>query len=299
MWRGRNWKSSLPKLGNYNQEPNTSNVDDPSLKTLGTSMHLVSCVHGDEEGDKDLSSIENVNPSVDADSNMEMTYRIETEAVTGCSDDGHESRKNTFKSATISDSTNCVGKSKSMSKSDAVLDNKSCTHEELQITVGSDIKAGTAGNTGSMVEAGIVGFVTHDKLLDVSVVGQHPNEPARLSAPCTEGILQLWKQAVDNGSAVILDGSSLNDDIVYQRAVALAQTAAPGPVFRHRPRKIVFQKVVVQETKNLKVMDDTIIAPEGSEKNSNITRGRDFDGLYQDVVPQGSLRVDELAKLLA
>ncbi|KAG6723603.1 hypothetical protein I3842_03G215900 [Carya illinoinensis] len=305
MWRGRNWKSTLPKLGNDSEEANTSNVD-PSLKTLVTSMNLASCVYGGAEGDKDPSPTENGKPSVAtyADSNVEMTYRIETEAdVTGCSDDGLESRKNNFKSATILDSTGCVDKSKPMSTnsgSDAIWDNKSCTHEGLQITVGSDIKAGTAGNTGSTVEAGMVGFVTHDELLHVSVAAQHPNKPARWSAPCTEGILQLWKQAVDNGSAVILDGSSLDDDVVYQRAVALAQTAAPGPVFRHRPRKLVFQKVEVQETRNLKVMDDTIVSPEGSEKkSSNITRGRDFDGLYQDVVPQGSLRVDELAKLLA
>lgn len=317
MWRGRNWKSSLPKLDNDGEEAKESSVDDAtslalpfedqevsascvpmisvkaaSPETLNIGMFPMGSVDMGVEGSEDLSSIQNAKPSVGADAvlNVGKTCRSKTAVnVTGCSDDGPEPRKNPGESATMLGSTGCVDdKLERMSKkcgSDAILDNTSCAHEGLQTTtMGSDINAGTIGSAGSRVE-----------------VVQDLNEPARLSAPCIEGVLLLRKQAVDNGSAIILDDDSLDGDIIYQRAVAFAKSAPPGPVFRHhRPRKVAVQKLEEQETEDLKVMDDTRVPSERSEKKSaNVKRRKDFDGLYQDVVTQGSLRVDELAKLLA
>ncbi|KAL3748862.1 hypothetical protein ACJRO7_010015 [Eucalyptus globulus] len=43
----------------------------------------------------------------------------------------------------------------------------------------------------------------------------------------------MLRQAVENGSALILSSNSLDVDIAYQRAVAFAKTAPPGPIFRH------------------------------------------------------------------
>lgn len=96
--------------------------------------------------------------------------------------------------------------------SQAVLSNKRFSHGGLQTTaVGSYINAGTAGDTGSRVEAHIVGPITHDNLLDVSKVVQHLNK--------SEGWVTLRrgtsKQAVDNGSAVVLDDSSLGMIEIY------------------------------------------------------------------------------------
>ncbi|XP_059431369.1 CRS2-associated factor 1, chloroplastic [Corylus avellana] len=263
MWRGQNWKSSIPKLDTDDgEEAKKSSVHDAlpfegqevsasfapmisvqaaSPETLSIGMSPMGSVDVGVEGGEDLSSIENVKLSVGAVSQE-------------CRSD------------------------------DAVLDNTSCTHEGLQTTtMGSDINAGTVGSAGSRME-----------------VVQDLNERARLSAPCTEGVLLLRKQAVDNGSAIILDDESLDGDIIYQRAVAFAKYAPPGPVFRHRPRKVAVQKPEEQEkTKDLKEMDDTRVPSERSEKTANVKRRKDFDVLNQDVVTQGSLRVDELAKLLA
>lgn len=333
VWRGQKWKSSLPKLDNGYKEAKTSNIDDAisiaapledqevsantskisandtSLETLGSSMSSIHSVDVDV-GCEDLSSRETVYQSVgtEVDSNMGKTNRIETIVdLTGCSDDEPEPG-NALMTVGIDD------KSETMSSkcgSDAMLDDKGYTYEGLQTNVGSDINAGTVGNTASRVEAHRVENSTQDKLLDVSEVVQDLNEPARLSAPWTEGVLLLRKQAIDNGSAVILDDSSLDDDIIYQRAVAIARSAPPGPVFRHRFRKTAVQKleeqesgdikkVEEQETGDLEVMGNTLVSSERREKKSrNIKRPKDFDELYQDVVPQGSLRVDELAKLLA
>lgn len=318
MWRGGNWKSSLPKLHNDHEEAQKSNVNegqevsaislkDASLKTIETSMSPMDTV----EASEDLSSIENVKPSVGADaaSDVRNTYKSETLSnITGCcSDDGPQPRRNGCNSETMLVSTNVDDNSEPMSNksgSDAILDKAGCTYKGLQtITMGYGINAGTLGITGSRVDALLVDATTHDSLLDVSEEADL-NKPARLSAPCIAGVLLLQKQAVENGSAVILDGSSLDADVIYQTAVTFAQSAPPGPVFRHRPRKVAVQKlkeVVGQETGDLKVMNN-IRDPSGKKsenKSSNVKRHNDFDELYQDVVPHGSLRVDELAKLLA
>lgn len=315
MWRGRNWKSSLPKLDNDGEEAKKSSVHDAtslalpsegqevsascalvisakaaSPETLSIGMSPMGSVDVGVEGSEDLSSIENVKPSVGADavSNMGKTCRSETTVnVTGCSADGPEPRKNPCESATMLGSSGFVDdKLEPIGKkcgSDEVLDNTGCTHGLQTTTMGSGINSGTVGSAGSRVE-----------------VVEDLNEPARLSAPCIEGVLLLRKQAVDNGSAVILDDDSLDGDIIYQRAVAFAKSAPPGPVFRHRPRKVAVQKLEEHVTEDLKVMDDTRVPSGRSEKKSaNVKRRKDFDGLYQDVVTQGSLRVDELAKLLA
>lgn len=303
MWRGRNWKSSLPKLDNDGEEAKKSSAHDAtslalpsegqevsascapvisakaaSPETLSIGMSPMGSVDVGVEGSEDLSSMENVKPSVGADavSNMGKTCRSETPVnVTGCSDDGPEPRKNPCESATMLGSTGFVNdKLEPMSRkcgSDEVLDNTGCTHGLQTTTMGSGINSGTVESAGS-----------------------------RLSAPCIEGVLLLRKQAVDNGSAIILDDDSLDGDIIYQRAVAFAKSAPPGPVFRHRPRKVAVQKLEEHVNEDLKVMDDTIVPSGRSEKKSaNVKRRKDFDGLYQDVVTQGSLRVDELAKLLA
>jgi len=318
MWRGGNWKSSLPKLDNDHEEAQKSNVNegqevsaislkDASLKTIETSVSPMDTV----EASEDLSSLENVKPSVSADaaSDVRNTYKSETLSnITGCcSDDGPRPRRNGCNSETMLVSTNVNDNSEPMSNksgSDAILDKAGCTYKGLQtITMGYGINAGTLGITGSRVEALLVDATTHDRLLDVSEEADL-NKPARLSAPCIAGVLLLQKQAVENGSAVILDGSSLDADVIYQTAVTFAQSAPPGPVFRHRPRKVAVQKlkeVVGQETRDLKVMNN-IRDPSGKKsenKSSNVKRHNDFDELYQDVVPHGSLRVDELAKLLA
>lgn len=323
MWRGRNWKSSLPKLHNDHEEAQISSVNDAtsvelplrgqevsaislkdaSLKTIETSVSPMDTVDVGVE-----ASEENVKPSDEA-SDARNTYKSETLSdITGCSDDGPRPRRNgCCNSETMLVSTDVDDNSEPMSNKsgrDAILDKAGCTYKGLQtITMAYGINAGTLGINGSRVEAVLVDPTTHVKLQDVSEEADL-NKPASLSAPCIAGVLLLQKQAVENGSAVILDGSSLDADVIYQTAVTFARSAPPGPVFRHRLRKVAVQKlkeVVGQETGDLKVMNN-IQDPSGRKsenKSSNVKRHNDFDELYQDVVPQGSLRVDELAKLLA
>lgn len=147
------------------------------------------------------------------------------------------------------------------------------------------------------------------------------------SSPWTEGVLTLLERAVEGGSAVVLDESCLDPDIVYQKAVSLAKTAPPGPVFSvRRPRKKAVENVEKQEGRELEAKEvfnqvggdlegKEVFNQEGGElevkvlkvlerrgsqrKSSGKQRKKDFKGEIVNVVPHGSLRVDELAKLLS
>ncbi|XP_010526447.1 PREDICTED: CRS2-associated factor 1, chloroplastic [Tarenaya hassleriana] len=125
-----------------------------------------------------------------------------------------------------------------------------------------------------------------------------------------ERVLSLVKQAVEGGSALVLEDSDLDPDTVLAKAVAFAMTAPPGPVFQHNQRKPSSGKKNENRDSNseVKAGKDAIPVKQGvtgrveGEKKKQIPKKRmdDFDGdSRRDVIPQGTLRVDELAKLLA
>jgi hypothetical protein len=172
------------------------------------------------------------------------------------------------------------------SGSEVILDDRGYIDEMLITTsVESDTTLERIGNM--------------EKLQNVSE-GSHVSELAKLNESYTQGVLELLKQAVEIGSAVVLD-ANLDADAVYQKAVAFAQSAPPGPVFRRQPRNTVVQKSEMQENGELEVKQVTSFSKMGggSERKSSKVRRKYFNEQYVDSVPQGSLRVDELAKLLA
>lgn len=153
----------------------------------------------------------------------------------------------------------------------------------------------------------LTGYKVHSLLVDT-------NQNCQLVSsitPWTEGILLLWKQAIESGSAVLLDDSSIDADIVYQRAVALSKSAPPGPVFQHQPKKVSVRRRGEEETGDLEVgctkdtpaslRKETVVS--GNKVTSTMsTRKEKLKGIREDylnVVQKGSLGVDELAKLLA
>lgn len=118
-------------------------------------------------------------------------------------------------------------------------------------------------------------------------------------------VMLLLKQALENGSAIILDDDSLDADLAFERSVALAKTAPPGPTFRCRNRKTVVNKTkhqdpLTQNDDNLEPeVGISISEKDDSRKNSRRQRRDGLEGDFSDVVQYGSLKIDELAKLLA
>ncbi|PRQ46661.1 putative RNA-binding, CRM domain-containing protein [Rosa chinensis] len=194
----------------------------------------------------------------------------------------------------------------STSGTENILDS-TCHTDEASAT--TSVGTGTMPVTVESTETKLVAPGSNETPQDACIDSQNLNEQARLSAACKEKVLSLLNEAVGSGSALILDDSSLDADIIYQRAVALANSAPPGPVFKHRPRRVAAQmskKLVVrkqkQEATELEVKEITVYAKKGSEKKDSKvhrTKTRDFGEPLDSIVPQGSLRVDELAKLLA
>ncbi|XP_071729474.1 CRS2-associated factor 1, chloroplastic [Rutidosis leptorrhynchoides] len=118
---------------------------------------------------------------------------------------------------------------------------------------------------------------------------------------CLEGVMSLLKQAVQDGIAVVLEDPCTDADMAYAKAVAFAQNAVPGPTFRlHRLKKVAVPTTETQETEGT-VRNEVVTVYErkqGDKRSSPRTRKKDSKENYLDIVPQATLRVDELAKLL-
>lgn len=339
MWRGREWKSSFLNPKNDITEVKESDVDDsPSIsppsegQEASTSCAFTASVKdvipemnntstssiGSEvvgtEGREDLSPSPYIEPcaAVDIVSTVEGTYETVTISdVIGFRNDEAESERSAYRSSTIPHNTSYADDEPetifSTSGTETILDDR-CHSDEASptTTVGAGTMPVTVESAETKLDPLMVASGSNENPQDASVDSQNLIEQARLSAACKEKVLSLLNDAVGSGSALILDESSLDADIIYQGTVDLAKSAPPGPVFRHRPRRVTVQKskrpVEKQEGTDSEVKEITIYAKQGSEKKDSKvqrTRTRDFGEPLDSVVPQGSLRVDELAKLLA
>lgn len=129
-----------------------------------------------------------------------------------------------------------------------------------------------------------------------------------------ERVLNMMKQAVESGAALVLDAADLDADTVFAKAAAFSSVAAPGPVFQHGLRK---QPAVKKEEKrgfgykNLEGKTSSDVVPGRKEVAVSVERYKkkekegiekkidELDEDYREVIPHGTLKVDELAKLLA
>ncbi|CAA7410097.1 unnamed protein product [Spirodela intermedia] len=145
------------------------------------------------------------------------------------------------------------------------------------------------------------------------------------TSACLAGVRSLLSLAIESGGAVVLDDESLDADSVRERAARLARTAPAGPVFRHRAKKAHPQKApkegnrrseeeerpFLEMGKTLKEkkatpsrrrekINDGFLEMGKSLKEKKIppSRRREVNDGFLEMVPHGSLGVDELAKLL-
>ncbi|CAN4097521.1 unnamed protein product [Withania somnifera] len=317
MWRGRNWVSSLPEDGDNPdrrkslESDNAANTNrsfegqavastsgSPSLPITEMNpcnLSAVTCALGEEDAeyvrsdgtkenrseDHYLESSDEVPLDVCAVTTFEKSEREIHLVYAG--DTGENSR-------ILSDSGECKTR-----LGDSVVD------PELG-SASNDVE--NKSDSSSLVP--LSGYKVHS----ISVDTNQNCQLVSSIAPWMERILLLWKQAIESGSAVLLDDSSINADIVYQRAVALSRSSPPGPVFQHHLRKVSVQRCGEEET-SLDVgrtkdtlassREETVVS--GRKVNSTkSTRKEKLKGIREDylnVVPKGSLGVDELAKLLA
>ncbi|KAF5742992.1 hypothetical protein HS088_TW09G01054 [Tripterygium wilfordii] len=329
IWRGRNWKSSHPEPEDDNKEAEESNTEsvisitasaegqdssasssqvlsfqDMSTNLLDTSTSPV----GSDKWRKDLcASKENMSETAfSAISTVQEERKESTSDIADCSDDKLEAMTSNTESTSIS--AFMVGDNE-LSKDSHDSCEHGTTWSDIQSTTGestgsplvSDTKPAGVRSRENELESSVAGSLNHERSQDVS------GNPEKSSVAYTEGVLRLWRQAIENGSAVVLDDASLDADIVYWKAMRFAQSAPPGPIFEHHPRWVASQKGDEKESSSdSKVKEVPTVAKKNKSKKDlklnierKIVRTDDLDGQYLDIVPKGCLGVDELAKLLA
>nr|XP_034573429.1 CRS2-associated factor 1, chloroplastic-like [Setaria viridis] len=121
------------------------------------------------------------------------------------------------------------------------------------------------------------------------------------------GVLCLLEQAIDSGRALVLSENEFVDsDLVYQKCVAFTKSIPRELVFKRTQTKTSARRNGLdKQVKIKKHLVENKLSSSHIEKKDNAngclamrTNGRAQEFL-SDVVPQGTLRVDELAKLLA
>lgn len=121
------------------------------------------------------------------------------------------------------------------------------------------------------------------------------------NSPWLEGVMLLVRQAVEAGNALVLDREFSDADIVLSKSVALAKKAPCVPTFQNPSKKTASPKAMKEKSENSKEESsvETLVFSQvkGDEKQNSGSRKK--KEVFPDVVPHGSLRVDELAKLLA
>ncbi|KAL6224064.1 hypothetical protein ACLB2K_002920 [Fragaria x ananassa] len=345
MWRGREWKSSLVNPESNLKEVKESNVDDsPSiaLSLEGEDASTVCAFTGSvkdanpemidtsisssiaevvgAEGTEDPSPSPYIEPPAIIDTVSDMGSTCETVTILdikGFRDDEAELNMKAYSSLVIPEDTSYADDESetisSTSGTEDILDNTHHADEASPTTsVGTGAILVTVENTETKLNTLMESPGSKKTPQDASVASQNLNERAKLCAACKEKVLSLLNEAVGSGSALLLDDSSLDADIIYQRAVDLAKSAPRGPVYKHRSsrgsaqmrKKLVVRKQK-QEATELEVKEITVYDMQrnlGEKKRSerkdskvHRTRTRDFGEPLDSIVPQGSLRVDELA----
>ncbi|KAL0426993.1 UNVERIFIED_CONTAM: CRS2-associated factor 1, chloroplastic [Sesamum latifolium] len=277
VWRGRDWKSSLVEPDESPkglQEVKADNVDKELLASPSPSVQCLALVDVNSKGI--VSEVTDVS--------VTASHVVLTEETVNGSGGSPVSRGSTVNNSEAFSQT---------VESEIVSD---CLVE-------SQMRQENNESGATVLEFSSVVPQPQEQLTNSG----NADELVSLNTPWTEGILLLRKQAVESGMALVLDDDSLDADIVFKKAVAFAKSAPDGLVFSHRPKQLAIQKNKEQECDDSAPEEASAVLGEeitvsGRRDDRKISRKgniKDIKTYYLNVVPQGNLRVDELAKLLA
>ncbi|KAK1365358.1 CRS2-associated factor 1, chloroplastic [Heracleum sosnowskyi] len=284
MWRGRDWKSQFLE----DEKPGKSESDSTS-----STSHLEGV---DIDESKKLGAY--VDEDLISDSNDNYTSAPPLEILTHVG----ESTINPSCSDSTADGTETLTKS---SGTPLIFTGTSTDDGAATAISGGLVKI--LSETNDMAPQ------TCNEVQDVSENLGGPCETDNMKKRWMEGVIILRNKAIEGGSAVVLEKSCLDADIVYERAVTLAKSAPKGPTFEKRPRKVAVKKYDVSKAGEGEVEANASKVEAVEAKAVMVIRARDrsvkrsstdqrmksLRGDISSTVPNGSLRVDELAKLLA
>ncbi|KAH0449865.1 hypothetical protein IEQ34_020557 [Dendrobium chrysotoxum] len=286
MWRGKEWKSSLPLSDGDHEAMGlvtgaAFDASDSSVKDAEMQK-----IHALEEGD-------NMNLVNDFDNARDTAKMDIVEA-----------------SAETLESYTAVNQESSTSSFDGNLIEEPCdkVHKESSSQV---VRSGLDEDENLLLTQsnGNASLPSYTNLSGIDINGSDISADnfeslcEASNAPWLEGVVLLVKQAVEAGTALVLDDESSDADIVLSKSVALAGKAPCGPTFKHlsKKTKTVSQKAKGEKSENNEeehIVETLAVSQrKGDEKQKS--RSRKKEEVFPDLVPHGSLGVDELAKLLA
>ncbi|OWM84525.1 CRS2-associated factor 1, chloroplastic [Punica granatum] len=308
MWRGRDWKSSLP-MSEHDSEDNgvsssaqLTSIENEEVETLKADSVPAISRDLDLEGNEVLSSdqLTSVENEKVESSEADSVPAICRDVDLGDSEQKFSFEYSTAEEETASDNSvfdrNESGDVRNINAATTLSDISDISEDGSYAEKGDNVPeiASSDSEEGKTLER-------PEKPVDTT---EATRELERVVSPSTEGVMLLVRKAIENGSALILKESPLDADIVHKRVVSFAKTAPAGPVFRHRPKRVAVKKADTDEGEvNPSVINETETASEDKRKNqrkdSKARKKNNFgEEQYSNVVPHGSLRVDELAKLL-
>ncbi|XP_043713406.1 CRS2-associated factor 1, chloroplastic [Telopea speciosissima] len=313
VWRGRDWKSSLPKpvddckeakesetYGAVSKAPN--HADSLPTECKGTLQLCASTSSTNEVclDTPDTSMCSLVSEDTKTEGTEDILSHPETDILPTAATLVGSTAMNIYEADSFSYSTRAVDDAdESVAITGTTINNSNST---LTKSADDELEAMSvgAGHHLASVPASD-GITTHDEFQDASNDSHHCKQLASPGLACTEGVKLLLQQAIENGSAVVLDDVCLDANTVYERAVSLAKAAPPGPVFKNRLKSVLVRKIEKQEPGDLKVEKIVAVSDKSKtiKKSSRIQRTKNFTEICPDIVPLGSLGVDEIAKLLA
>ncbi|KAK7314425.1 hypothetical protein VNO77_32948 [Canavalia gladiata] len=275
MWRGQNWRSSLPDLRGDGEEASKINIDSKNSNTLPSDAEELSAQCLQKKPIEHLSNElrGTIIPSNSDDVGLRKVVPCPTE-------------NSSLPGSMVTDAASLPTKTYEVESAEDITasygEPQPCRSTRLSVTV-----PGTSINSINNI------LDPHaDKLLAGSGAAD-ASEPSRF-APCTEDILLLLEQAVERGRALVLDEESMDDDYIYQTSVAFAKSAPPEPIFK-LPRKVMIRESDKQEGLTLEAEEITSATRKGEkmDKNSKIERKEEFD----EGCLQRTIKVDKLAIL--
>lgn len=266
MWRGPEWKSSLPKLNESPPDEDISKLpnisDSSSEEQKETSKLLADGSSGMvlESPNASMSSSDTVDANFNGNMNVFLSSS-KAEPPSGTTMISSVTDDCTVSDCTESDADQSVTLTvvPSIDKCASSLEIMHCPDEELGTT--SAVPDNPAG-----LDSALDREKAQDDLQDSSGDLQNITKTHK---SFMEGVLMLQKNAIESGSAIILDDASLDADVVYKRSVAFAKGAPPGPIFRNSVRKVLVRTRVKKENNDLEEKEVTIVTAEAVKKKSS------------------------------
>lgn len=306
MWRGKEWISSLPlsEAGSdqhpFNGEENLNKMETDSASAL-TSIEVVNnaaSVYNSILSERERFLEDPLNPSLANDVVLSSPFIAGTEiSVVG--------------PLQLSTSDTVIPSLKSEFYGQGVLSRSSENGDPVQR---SPVDSGKSEQYPDVVETSICPTSRSDEISELEATskiskdlnGHDSVKSCSMMLSCVEGVLLLLQQATLTGRANVLDENEFVDaDVIYQKSVAFAKTAPRGPLFKNARRKSGLRKSMPD--KSVRVKKHSVEHEEPSDVERKHDAGRRLEKqrndlaqeFLSDVVPRGTLRVDELAKLLA